>query len=257
MKRLLFLGIITLGLTCQGQSDLPTLPKIEVGIEEKLGTVVPLDLQFLNDKGDTVTLGQLIDKPTILTFVYYDCPSICGPFQSGIAEFIPKIGMELGKEYQIITISFNPLDTPEKGVQKKQNYIQQIPEEQQKHWIYLTGWQENITRITSVVGYYYKPTGLDFAHPSALIVLSPQGKVTRYLFGISFLPFDVKMAIIEAQKGLERPAINKVLELCFSYDNKSRSYTLQITSIVGGITILAALVVLAVLIFKRKKTAKS
>ncbi|HBB90522.1 MAG TPA: SCO family protein, partial [Bacteroidales bacterium] len=92
----------------------------------------------------------------------------------------------------------------------------------------------------------------------ALIILSPQGKITRYLFGISFLPFDLKMALIEAQKGLARPAINKVLELCFAYDNKSRGYTLQVTRIVGSLTILAALIVLAVLIFKkRKKTAKS
>ena len=166
--------------------------------------------------------------------------------------------MELGKDYQIITISFNPLDTPERAVLKKVNYIQQIPEDQSKSWIYLTGWQENITKITDAVGYHYKPTGLDFAHPSALIILSPQGKITRYLFGISFLPFDLKMALIEAQKGLARPAINKVLELCFAYDNKSRGYTLQVTRIVGSLTILAALIVLAVLIFKkRKKTAKS
>jgi protein SCO1/2 len=240
------------------QDDLPTLPKIEIGIEEKLGTVVPPDLQFINMDGDTVTLGQLIDKPTILNFVYYDCPSICGPFQSGISEVIPKVGMELGKDYQIITISFNPLDTPDKGIRKKANYIQQLTEEESKYWIYLTGWQENITKITSAVGYHYKPTGLDFAHPSALIVLSPQGKVTRYLFGISFLPFDVKMALIEAQKGLERPAINKVLELCFAYDNKSRGYTLQITRVVGALTIFVALIVLLVLVFKRrKKTANS
>jgi protein SCO1/2 len=258
MRKFLLIGLLALapGVFCQ--DDLPKLTSIEIGIEEKLGTVIPLDLQFITLEGDTVTLGQLIDKPTILSFVYYDCPSICGPFQSGIAEVIPKVGMDLGKDYQIITISFNPLDSPDKGLKKKANYIQQLTEEQSSSWIYLVGWQENITKITSAVGYHYKPTGLDFAHPSALIVLSPQGKVTRYLFGISFLPFDVKMALIEAQKGLERPAINKVLELCFAYDNKSRGYTLQITRVVGGLTIFVALIVLLVLIFKRrKKTANS
>lgn len=258
MKRFFLIGLLALGSAAFCQDDLPKLPAIEIGIEEKLGTIVPLDLQFITLEGDTVTLEQLINKPTILSFVYYDCPSICGPFQSGIAEVIPKVGMDLGKDYQIITISFNPLDTPDKGLKKKANFIQQLTEEQSNAWIYLTGWQENITKITGAVGYHYKPTGLDFAHPSALIVLSPQGKVTRYLFGISFLPFDVKMALIEAQKGLERPAINKVLELCFAYDNKSRGYTLQITRVVGGLTIFVALIVLLVLIFRRRnKTAKS
>jgi protein SCO1/2 len=258
MKQIVVFGLLLFSLAGFGQADLPTLPKIEIGIEEKLGETIPLGLKFLNEAGDTVTLGQLIDKPTVLSFVYFDCPSICGPFQSGISEVIPKVGMELGKDYQIITISFNPLDTPERAVLKKSNYIQQIPDEQAKSWIYLTGWQENITKITDAVGYHYKPTGLDFAHPSAVIILSPQGKITRYLFGISFLPFDMKMALIEGQKGLARPAINKVLELCFAYDNKSRGYTLQITRIVGSFTIFAALIVLAVLILKkRKKTAKS
>jgi protein SCO1/2 len=240
-------------LSATGQTEPPKPLTVEIGIIEQLGQTIPLDLQFVNETGDTVTLKQLVDKPTVLSFVYYDCPSICGPFQAGISDVISKVDAVLGTDYQVILISFNPLDNPEKAREKKKNYVQQIPENQQYAWHYLTGWQENIKLITDAVGYHFKPTGLDFAHPSALIVLSPQGKITRYLFGIKFLPFDLKMALIEAQKGQARPTINKVLEYCFSYNDTSHSYTLQITRIVATMTIMIALVIFLVLIFKKKK----
>ncbi len=253
MKRFGIFILMLAGLTAFGQTDLPKLPKVEIGIEEQLGQTIPLDLKFLNEKGDTVTLRQLIDKPTALSFFYCDCPSICGPFQAGIADVISKADLKLGTDYQVILISFNPLDNPLKAAEKKKNYIQGIPEGQQSAWHYLTGWPENIKKITDAVGYRFKPTGLDFAHPSAMVILSPKGKITRYLFGINFLPFDLKMAVIEAQKGLARPTINKVLEYCFSYNDTSHSYTLQITRIVATLTIMIALVIFLVLILKKKK----
>ena len=128
-----------------------------------------------------------------------------------------------------------------------------ISKENQKYWIYLTGEQENINAITDAAGFKYKAQGLDFAHASAIMVLSPEGKITRYLYGLSFLPFDVKMAIIEAQKGLARPTINKVLEYCFAYNPGSKTYTIQITRIIGTITILIALIVFVTLLLKRRK----
>lgn len=253
MRKILFTLACLTWLPLIGQDDLPKPVTVEVGIVEKLGDTIPLDLQFINESGDTVTLGSLIDKPTALSFFYADCPSICGPFQAGIADVISKADLVLGKDYQVILISFNPADHTEKANQKKKNYVTAIPEDRQKAWIYMTGWQENITKITEAVGYRFKPVGLDFAHPSALVMLSPQGKITRYLFGISFLPFDLKMAVVEAQKGLERPAINKVYEYCFTYNETSRTYTLQITKIVATLTIFAAVVVFLVLLLKRRK----
>ena len=231
-------------------------PEVEIGIVERLNDTIPLDLHFANEQNDTVTLRQLINKPTILSFVYFDCPSICGPFQFGIADMLSKMDMKLGEEFQVITISFNPADTPEKGIQKKVNYTTEIPEELRKHWMYLTGNQEEIHAITNAVGYRYKPVGFDFAHPSAIVVLSPAGKITRYLYGTSFLPFDTKMALIEAQKGLARPTINKILELCFAYDPESRGYTLQITRVVGAFTLIIALIVFVTLIIRGKKRKK-
>jgi protein SCO1/2 len=203
--------------------------EIDIGIIEKLGDTIPLDLTFNNENNEAVTLRQLINKPTILMFVYFDCPNLCSPLMNGVAEVIGKLDLTLGKDYNVITISFNTSDTPEKAKEKKVNFVQNISKENQKYWVYLTGSQENISAITAAAGYKYKPQGLDFAHPSAIMVLSPAGKITRYLYGLTYLPFDVKMAIIEAQKGIARPTSSKVLEYCFAYNPSCKTYTLQVT----------------------------
>jgi protein SCO1/2 len=228
-------------------------PEPEIGIVERLGDTIPMNIWFLNEMSDTVTLEELIDKPTVLFFVYFDCPNLCSPLMDGVADVVSKADLSLGKDFEIITISFNTKDTPEKAREKKVNFVQKISKENQKHWIYLTGIQENIDLITNAIGYKYKAQGLDFAHASAIMVLSPQGKITRYLYGLTFLPFDLKMAIVEAQKGLARPTINKVLEYCFAYNPGSKTYTLQITRIIGSITILLAAIILAILLYNKRK----
>jgi protein SCO1/2 len=256
MKKLLLIIIIA-ATTNAIHSQALDPEDVEVGFVERLGDILPLDLEFLNEGNDTVTLGELIDKPTILSFVYFDCPGLCSPLMDGISEAVSKLDMKLGEEYQLITISFNTTDTPEKAKTKKQNFVQQIKGEDRKYWIYLTGWQENITAITEAAGFRYKPRGVDFDHPSGVILISPSGKITRYLYGISFLPFDLKMAIIESQKEIARPTINKVLEFCFSYDPVGRTYTLQITRIIGAIIIFFAVVVFAGLLIRgRRKNIK-
>lgn len=225
----------------------------EVGIIERLGDTIPMDLWFINESNDTVSLGELVNKPTIMSFVYFDCPNLCSPLLDGVADVISKVDMELGVDFQAITISFNTSDTPEKAREKKVNFINRISKEHQKDWIYLTGTQENISGITEAIGYKYKPQGLDFAHPSAIFILSPSGKITRYLYGLSYLPFDLKMAIIEAQKGIARPTINKILEYCFAYNPGSKTYTLQVTRVMGGIILFIALVIFTVLLIKGRK----
>jgi protein SCO1/2 len=250
----LFLPLMASGQNFIKESNLTK--EIDVGIIEHLGDTIPLDITFINEDEDTVSLRSLINKPTIMCFVYFDCPNLCSPLMNGVAEVISHLDMELGTDYQVITISFNTSDTPEKAREKKVNFVTKISKEHQKDWIYLTGVQENILKITDAVGYKYKPQGLDFAHPSAIFVLSPEGKITRYLYGLTYLPFDVKMAIIEAQKGIARPTVNKVLEFCFAYNPASKTYTLQITRIVASIMIFFAVIVLAVLILKGRKKNK-
>lgn len=225
----------------------------EVGIDEHLGDTIPLNLSFLNEQNQPITLGQLIDKPTILAFVYFDCPGLCSPLQEGISELVDKSDLVLGKDYNIITISFNFRDTPEKAIQKKANFVTKISKEKAPYWYYLTGDSTAIVNILNSVGYKIKIAGIDYVHPSAIIMLSPKGKITRYLYGLSFLPFDFKMAAIEAQKGLSQPSINKVLEFCYSYEPDSKRYSLEITRLVGIFILIVVGAIFLVLVLKRKK----
>jgi len=255
MKKLLVL-VLFVGLLLNAVAQLPINREVEIGIVEKLGDTLPLDLKFYNEKNDTVTLGSMITKPTILSFVYFDCPGLCSPLLDGIADVISRMDMSLGKDFNIITISFNTKDTPEKARQKKLNFVQKIQEKDRANWFYLTGELGNIQKITEAAGFRYKPTGLDFAHPSTIIMISPQGKITRYLYGITFLPFDVKMAVVESQKGLVRPTSNKLLDYCFAYDTKSKAYTLQFTRLIGSFILIIGLFFVGWLLItaKRKST---
>ena len=256
MKRLMILLLFNI-LVINIKAQLPINREVEIGIVEKLGETIPLDLTFQNEKNDTVKLGSIISKPTILSFVYFDCPGLCSPLLDGIADVISKMDLSIGKDFDIITISFNTRDTPEKARIKKLNFVQKIKEKDRASWTYLTGNLENIQKITEAVGFRYKPTGLDFAHPSTIILLSPKGKITRYLYGITFLPFEVKMAIVEAQKGLARPTSFKLLDYCFAYDPQSKLYTLQFTRLIGSFILIIGLFFAAYLLLSsRKKSSK-
>ena len=254
MKKKLIVGLFIV-LTYCTFAQLPVSPEVEIGIVEKLGQTIPMDLKFVNEKNDSVTIGSLITKPVILSFVYFDCPGLCSPLLDGIADVISKTELTLGKDYDIITVSFNTKDTPEKATQKKLNFVSKIAENQRGNWTYLTGKLENIQRITESVGFRYKPTGEDFAHPSTIIILSPEGKITRYLYGVSFMPFDLKMALLEAQKGLAQPSRNKLLEYCFAYDAQSKTYTLQFTRLMGTFVVIMGLFFLLYLYVSSKRNS--
>lgn len=241
--------------------SLPAMAQVEgleeeVGIVEHLDTIIPANLTFNNEQGQPVQLKSLITKPTILSLVYYDCPGICPMLLSGVSDAIEKIGLELGKDYQVITVSFNYDDTPAASVEKKNNFLRAHSKPRAANWIYLTGDSANIYSLTRAIGYNFTRAGNDFMHPSCIMVLSPEAKVTRYLYGTSYLPFDVKMALIEARKGQSRPTINRVLEYCFSYDPEGRKYTLQVTKITATIIIFFAVALFIILIVRssRKKS---
>ena len=213
-----------------------------VGVDEKLGTKIPLQLKFCDEKGDSITLGEIIDKPTILSFVYFDCPSLCSPLQQGISEVVDNCDLEPGTDYEIITISFNYTDDPDKAAKKKKNFASCVSKNKCEHWFYLTGDSLAINTILQAVGYKIKITGLDFVHPSGMVIVSPTGVITRYLYGLTFLPFDFKLAIIEAQREQPRKTISRVLDFCYAYDPEGKRYTLEITKISATIIIFFALV---------------
>jgi protein SCO1/2 len=225
----------------------------QVGIVEHLGTKIPLDLKFINDKFETVTLRQIINKPTILSFVYFDCPGLCSPLLEGLGDVIQKTDLKLGKDYQVITISFNYRDTPEKAKIKKKRFTERYAKGNSDGWIFLTTDSATIFNITHSTGFITKAVGLDFVHPSAIIAVSPTGMITRYLYGITFQPIDFKMALIEANKEQPRPTIQKVLLLCYSYDPQGQRYTLDVLKIAGILILFFILVFVVVYLIKPKK----
>ena len=247
----LFLGVFSFRAVAQVEGL-----EQEVGIVEHLDTIIPANITFNNEQGQPVQIRSLINKPTILALVFYSCPGICPTLLTGVSDVIEKMGLELGKDYQVMTVSFDPTDTPQGSVDKKKNYLRAHSKPRSAHWMYFTGDSSNIYALTNTVGYNFTPAGNGFMHPACIIILSPEGKVTRYLYGTSYLPFDVKMAIIEAQKGQSRPTINRVLEYCFTYDPEGRKYTLQVTKIAATVIIFFAALLFIILIVRssRKKT---
>jgi protein SCO1/2 len=224
----------------------------EVGVFEHLDSIIPLDLKFVNDNNQTVTLRQLINKPTILSFVYFDCPGLCSPLLEGVGDVIKRTNLELGKDYQVITISFNFKDTPEKAKQKKERFVEKYTKGKGDGWIFLTTDSLSIFKITDATGFKTKAVGLDFIHPSAIIAISPEGKICRYLYGITYLPIDFKMAIIEANKGQSRPTIQRLMQICYTYDPENKHFTLDILKITASIIIFMLLSLIIVLLIKRK-----
>lgn len=253
-KKLFSTFVLFLALTFSSYAQVDQ--SLEVGVIEHLGNTIPLDLKFANEKNESVTLRQLITKPTILSFVYFDCPGLCSPLLEGVGSVIQKTDLVLGKDYQVITISFNFRDTPEKAKIKKDRFVDKYSKGNGEGWIFLTTDSATIFKITDATGFKTKAVGLDFVHPSAIIAISPQGKITRYLYGITFMPMDFKLSIIEANKEQPRPTIQRILQICYSYDQTNQRFALDVTKIAGILIVFFLLVFIVVHLLKPKKKNK-
>ena len=236
------------------RSDVP-----EIGIIEQLDSYLPGDIRLVTENGDTVMTGQLFDKPVVLNLVYFRCPGICTPLMDGLADVILKSGLEIGKDYKVITVSFDPREGTQLARQKKNNYLKVTGlEAAREGWMFHTADSANIARLTASVGFRYKRTGNDYIHAGTLIFISPDRKITRYLNGVRFLPFEFKMAVLETSRGQSGPTINKVLQYCYTYNPKGHVYTLNITRVAGTVItfLLLGLFVSLVIRSFRKKIGK-
>lgn len=231
----------------------------ELGIYEHLDQYLPDNLIFVNENYDTVNLLEQIHLPTVIVPVYYECPGLCSPLLEGVADVISKAPMQLGKDYQVITISFNPAEKTKLAKEKKENYAKLVANQAdvENGWIFYTGDSTNISNFLNSIGFKMKKQGKDWIHPSAMVIVSPQGKITRYLHGAYFLPFDLKMAIVEASQGRSSPTINEVLKFCFSYDAEGKKYVFNITKVSGSIILLAALGFFVTLLVKSRRNKKT
>lgn len=231
----------------------------EVGIVEKLGNQMPLELSFMTSEGKKVQLKDLINKPTVLSFVYYHCPGICSPLLGGLVDVVDKTDLIPGVDYQLITIGFDHRETYDKAAKWKDQHLKLLEKKiDPKAWIFTTGDSLSIRKATNTAGFYFKFDGKnDYMHGAAIFILTPTGKISNYMFGTEFNPVNLKTALQEAKAEKELPTIAKVLSFCYSYDVKSRRYVLNITSVVGILMLLSAGIFLTVLVAKKKNKVKN
>jgi len=235
--------------------------KIEVGIDEQLGSYIPLDAVFKDADGNDVVLSDLITEPTVLAFVYYECPGICSPLLFELSEVMNKSDLEPGYDYNVLCISMDELETPKIAANKKLTFFTALDKDVPKEaWKFLTGSREEIKKVTDAAGFYFQRKDDLFLHTGAFIFLDKQGKICRYLIpnysdksGFGILPFDFKMAVLETADSKVTPTIARVLQFCFSYDTEGQKYTLSITRIFGAGILVLVILFIIFFIFKPKR----
>ena len=234
----------------------PTLPAAlqNVGIEERLGARLPLDARFTSQDGVPVRLGDLLSgkRPTILSLVYFNCPMLCGLVLTGAARGMRETGLELGKDFDAVTLSFDPRDSTKVAAERQRGYLQAFGRpEARRAWTFLTGQEPDIRAVAQAVGfkYAYDERTKQFAHPAALFVLTPDGRVSRYLYGIEYPARDVRLALVEAGQGRVGTSFDRLLLTCYRYDPASRRYEpyalgfvrIAMTGVLGGVGLMLAL----------------
>lgn len=223
------------------------------GLSERLGQHVPLDISLRDDAGQPVPLRQLLGKPTFLSLNYFRCPGVCTPQLNAIAGMIDRLPKDAraGTDFQFLSVSFDPTDTPKLAASKHKNFLAQLKQPfPAEGWRFLTAERGEVKRLADAVGFSFKKEGDEYVHPAALIALAPDGQITRYLYGLSYLPADVQMAAIEAREGRSTPSIARFLRLCFATERDGRRTYETATRAAGGLTLL--LVAGGVLLLLRK-----
>jgi len=216
-----------------------------VGIEQHLDGQVPADLAFVDDTGRPVKLGDYFGKkPLILNLVYYTCPMLCGEALAGLSASMKMIKFDVGNEFDVVTVSFNPKETPQLAAQKKAEYLKRYGRPNAAAgWHFLTGPPESINALTKAVGfqYQYDEKKDQYAHATAIMVLTPQGRISRYFYGVDFPPKDLRMGLVEASSGKIGNAVDQVLLYCYHYDPVAGKYGAVVSNMLkigGGLTIL-------------------
>ena len=241
------------------------LPKAlsNVGLEQKLDQQLPLDLVFRDESGQEVKLGQYFgQKPVVLALVYYDCPMLCTQVLNGMVTSFRVLPFQVGKEFDVVTVSFDPRENSELAARKKKVYVNYLPEKLRpaaaNGWHFLTGDQTNIAKLTDAVGfrYYYDETTRQFAHASGIMVATPHGKLSRYFYGIEYAPRDLRLGLIESSAEKIGSPVDQLLLYCYHYDPATGKYgaaVMKIMRIAGVLTVLALVAMLFALKGRKPK----
>ncbi len=241
------LVLLTLAIAAVGQDNASVTPLQlrGVGIDQRLNNQVPLNLKFRDETGQTVTLGSYFGKkPVILSLVYYTCPMLCTMAENGLLNALRDVTFNIGQQYQVVTVSIDPTETPEMAMGKKAVYVGLYGRPGAKQgWHFLVGDEPSIRTLARAVGFHYNymPETKQFAHATGIIVLTPQGKVSRYFYGILYPPRDVRLALVEAASEKIGSPVDAVLLYCCQYDPTTGKYSVvvsRILRIAGLITLL-------------------
>jgi len=245
----------------------PVLQK--VGIDQKLSAQVPLDVPFQNAQGETVTLRQYLhggNRPVVLSLVYYNCPMLCPRGLDALSNSLGLMTLDPGKDYQVITVSFDPRDTPQTSAHQKQMQVQKLNRNgAEQAWHFLTGSESSIQQLTQSVGFRYQwdPQSKQFAHATALILLTPQGKVSKYFYGIDYSPTDLRLGLVQASGEKIGSFVDPILLFCCEYNPMTGRYDLLISRVLALCAAITVLLLGGLVIFmfrfdrKRKDSGKA
>jgi protein SCO1 len=247
-QMVLLAALLPLAGSAQTSNDVP--PQLRnVRVEQKLNSQVPPGLTFRDESGAPISLAQLMrGKPVILSLVYYRCPRLCSMTLTGLLKALRTLDFNAGREFDIITVSFDPLETPQLAAAKKASYIEGYGRDgASQGWHFLTGEQREIVRLTHAVGFgfEYDTTQEQFAHASVIMILTPEGRVSRYFFGLEFPPRDLRLGLVEAAGGKIGSVTDQVLLYCFAYDPHTGRYSLVILNVIrlfGAVTVILIVV---------------
>jgi protein SCO1/2 len=240
-------GALTVAWSTHSNARTDGAPGIlsQVGIDQKLGEKIPLDLQFRDGAGNAVSLSDYFnDKPVVLSLVYYDCPMLCTQVLNGLLGSMKALTLNAGGEFEVVTVSFDSRETPELALEKKKVYLDQYDRAgAEEGWHFLTGDEASVAALTKSVGFRYAwdEDTQQFAHASGIMVLTPDGTLARYFYGIEFAPRDLKLGLVEASDGKIGSPVDQILLYCFYYDPVKGKYGLAIMNIIrilGTATIL-------------------
>ena len=227
-----------------------------VGIQQRLGKQIPADLEFRNEAGKQVRLGQYLGNgPVILNFVYLHCPMLCGQVLQGLTGALRAIGYTAGRDFTVLTVSFDPQETPEMAAAKKKMVLATYGRpEAEKGWHFLTGSAASIAALTQAAGfqYQYNAQSNQFAHPTAIMVLTPEGKIAQYYYGIEYAPRDLRLGLVQASNGQIGTLTDEALLYCYRYDPQSGTYSAIISRVlrISGAVWLAMVSVFLVVMFR-------
>ncbi len=266
--------VASLAATAQAQPDAPGLrekpgtlsttvptPLQKVAYEQRLDQQLPLDLPFRDEDGRSVQLRQYFgERPVVLAFVYYECPMLCTQVLNGLTMSLGVLPESVGKEFDVVTVSFDPRETPVLASAKKKAYLDRYGRDgAAAGWHFLTGDQHAITALTDAAGFKYAwdTASNQFAHASGILVTTPQGRVSRYFFGIEYAPRDLKFALMESSAGRIGSLVDQLLLYCYHYDPAKGSYALVAMNAVrvGGAVTVIALAGFVVIALRREKNA--